>query len=281
MARKSEFQYLRFVGLALGGGKTDRTCLAVMDYYPDQKKAFLSHVIEKIQSKDEQSADQILFELLTQKLGNINTLVFNVPLTLPKCMRCRLTCPGYEKCKEPEISWLWKNYRKRNTKKRPGKLFTPYTERCAEFYVSTALEEEFHPPHALGANHAPLVARAHFIRRRLKGAKALEVYPRLSLWRIGRSLSVQKSYLRHHKNSVEGAEIRRAIVERLSEKNVAFLYQQDMNTMARNAQAFDAFMCAFTGILKHLKQCEAKPAGYPKSEGWIEIPKVSIDWGFK
>ena len=44
---KSSLKVHRFIGLALGGGKADRASLAVIEYYPNQKKIFLSHLIEK------------------------------------------------------------------------------------------------------------------------------------------------------------------------------------------------------------------------------------------
>ena len=97
----------------------------------------------------------------------LESIAFDVPLQLPKCIRCQLKCPGYEVCQEPEIKWLRKFYISRNLKKKPMRGFTPYTERCVDNYMRTELEEVFHPPHALGANAAPLTARAYYISRRL------------------------------------------------------------------------------------------------------------------
>ncbi|MBC86762.1 MAG: hypothetical protein CL677_06240 [Bdellovibrionaceae bacterium] len=274
---KDDLDVKRFAGISLAGGKTDKAAIAIMEYYPKHRKVFLSHLIDKIKSDEKISGDLKIHQHLTQDFQPLNQVAFDVPLTLPKCLRCRLKCPGYELCSEPEISWLWDSYNKRNKQKRPKKLFTPYTERCTETYISSSLEEAFHPSHALGANLAPVFARGQFIQRRLK-LKTMEVYPRLSLWRIGRSLGIQKSYLRSHKHSVEGETIRRAILEKLSEKNVAFLYSQDVRLMVSDSHCFDAFICAFTAILKSVKQCEAKPKGYPKSEGWVEFPAKKIDW---
>lgn len=267
-----------FVGISLGGGKTDKTCVAIVEYYPEHKKIFLSQLIDKIQSNGEVSADEILYQIVSGKLDQADMLALNVPLALPKCMRCELRCPGYEKCKEPEMQWLWKTYRERNHKKKPLKLFTPYTERCAEVYVSTQLEEPFSPPHALGSNVAPVTARAHFLLRRLKTPSTIEVYPRLSLWRIGRSMGIQKSYLRTHKHSIDGLEARRAILHQLMERNIAFIYDQDMKIMVESPEAFEAFLCAMTAVLKFKGQVEKPPRGYPRGEAWIEIPLQTIEW---
>jgi len=264
-----------FSGVALAGGKTDKTCLATVEFFPEQKKIFLRQISEKLKSEGDISADLILHEEL-RKIKN-EIIAFNVPLTLPKCIRCKLKCPGYEQCEEDEIRWMWGHFRQAETKNRNIRLFTPYTERCVEQYLNIEFEEPFHVQHALGANQAPLTARAHFIIRRLK-QKVIEVHPRLSLWRIGRALHIQKSYLKHHKHQVGGDDARQVILKELIRKEIAFIYEQDVRLMVENPNAFDAFLCALTAVLKYKGQCENKPKHFPKNEGWIEIPKESIVW---
>lgn len=272
-------QIYRFAGISLGGGKTDKTAVAILEFYPDQKRIFLRTLRDKIKGDPEISADLRLHEMLTKEEPNITSIAFDVPLQVPKCLRCPLKCPGYEACKEPEIKYLWAIHKKKVAKKKPVKLFTPYTERCAEAYIASELEESFHPQHALGANHAPLTARAFFIRRRLsKKINAVEVFPKLSLWRIGIDLKVPKTALRTHKFSIGGDEARLSILKALVEREICFIYQQDMKLMVDNSMAFDAFICALTGFLKFRGQTEKPPAGFPKQEPWIDFPLKDINW---
>lgn len=268
---------LHFMGVCMGGGKTDKTCMALVEYYPSQNKVFLSRLFERVKTEGETSADLMLHNLIVDKSRELETVAFDVPLSLPKCIRCQLKCPGYEACNEPEIEWMWNFYRSRNEKKRPNKLFTPYTERCAELFVASELEESFHPSHALGANLAPLVARAHFITRRLK-VPVVEVNPKVSLWRVGRSLNIPKSYLRFHRHSVEGENSRKYILEKLIENDIAFLYVQDVRAMTENNQAFEAFICAITAVLAYRGQVEQRPAGFPDGESWPSLPVENIKW---
>jgi hypothetical protein len=190
---------------------------------------------------------------------------------------CRLKCPGYEICEEPEIDWMWKHYRSKEKKKGPPRLFTPYTERCVEQYLHNQLEEPFHMPHSLGANFAPLTARARFITRRLN-FQALEVFPKLSLWRIGNALHIPKNNLRYHRHWDSGTASRQLILTKMMEKNLAFIYDQDVKILVESPQAFDSFLCALTGLLSFLGLCEARPRGFPRREGWIEIPKKVFPW---
>jgi hypothetical protein len=272
-------KFHRFIGVALGGGKTDKTCLSVIEYYPVQRKIFLGRLFDKIKTEGEVSADLQIHRLITECPPPVENVAFDVPLQLPKCLTCvhRDGCPGYEDCQEPEILWMWKHYRAQAKKKSPARLFTPYTERCVEQYLQTELEEPFHLPHALGSNMAPLTARAQFLIRRLR-LPVVEVFPKLSLWRIGSALHLAKSHLRFHRHWEGGQNSRQIVLSRMMDKNLAFIYDQDVKTLVESPQAFDSFLCALTGLLSFLGHCEARPKGFPRKESWIQIPKKVFPW---
>lgn len=272
-----DLRLLRFAGVSLGGGKTDKTAVSVIEYYPDKRRVFLRSLHEKISGKIGQSADDAFLQIIRAEERDLALIAFDAPTQMPKCLRCQLRCPGVEKCTEPEIKWMRQMHAKREKSKRPNKMFTPYTERAAEIYISHELEEPFHPSHALGANAAPLAARAHFLKRLLL-PKIIEVYPKLSLWRIGISLDVPKSYLRFHSHSVDGDEARHFFLKTLIEREIAFIYQQDLRIMVENNVAFEAFLAALTAFLKHRGQTEKRPADFPKEELWIDFPAQKIRW---
>jgi hypothetical protein len=266
----------RFIGLALGGGKTDKTCLSIIEYFPAQNKIFLARLFDRIKTEGEVSADLQIHSLIAQCPSPVESVAFDVPITLPHCLRCERSCPGVESCTQPSTQWMWKHYRGQE-KTRPKKLFTPYTERCVEKYIESELEEPFHIQHALGSNLAPLTARAQYITRRLQ-LPVIEVFPKTSLWRIGLSLHVAKSHLRAHRHWEGGAASRQAMIHRMMDRNLTFIYDQDVQTLVENAHAFDSFLCALTGWLAFQGLCEARPKGFPKSEGWIQIPKRGLVW---
>lgn len=268
---------LRFVGLSLSGGKNDKACVAVIEYFPKHKKIFLTKIFDKIKNEETISADLKIIEILEQYKKNLQSISLDTPFRLPFCLRCKMACPGYESCGQKPIEWMQNFCENKNKKKKPKKLFTPYTQRCVEMYLSSELEEPFVLNHAMGANEAPLLARALFLKKRID-AQFLEVFPKLTLWRMGQSLGIMKRHLRFHRHSVSGVESRRAILKALNEENVAFVYQQDLQTMADNNHAFEAFLCALTGFLTYQGLTELKPAGFPKDEDWIEFPRKNISW---
>jgi hypothetical protein len=265
----------RFIGVSLGGGKTDKTCLSILEYYPAQRKIFLSRLFDKIRTEGEVSADAQIHRLIMDNPRPVESVTFDVPLQLPKCLICPHKCPGYEDCEEPEIEWMWKHYR--SQKKRPSRLFTPYTERCVEQYLQSELEEPFHLQHALGSNLAPLTARAQYIIRRLE-YPVVEAFPKLSLWRIGNSLNIAKSHLRFHRHWEGGQASRQIVLNKMMDKNLAFIYDQDIKILVDSPQAFDSFLCALTGLLAFLGHTEPRPKGFPRKESWVEIPKKIFPW---
>lgn len=267
----------RFIGISLSGGKSDKACLAVVEYFPQHQKLFLVKIHEKIKSEENISADSKIHEIIEQYKDSLSNLVFDVPFRLPACLECRLVCPGYEQCQEAHILWQWKKTKQLQKKKKPKKLFTPYTQRCVDLYMANFLEEKLTVHHPLGANLAPLVARAAFIRRRLS-YQVFETNVHIAVWRIGRSLQVMKRHLRFFRHAVSGEESRKAILEALTENGVIFIYQQDSKLLAENAHAFEAFICAVVSYLQNKNAVEERPEDFPEKEDWMSVPKEKIVW---
>lgn len=270
--KAKKVQLHRFIGISLGGGKTSKTQLAVVDFYPKEKKAFLTHLFRDIGEENGRSADAHLLEIIAAHKQNLVSISIDAPLSDPPAFRCKHNCPGFEKCNNKAIRWMWDMYHKNQKEKRPHKIFTPYTERCVEQYLSFEVDPYFPVDHALGSNRAPLWARANYLKKRLGKMSLLEVFPRLNVWRIGRALKIGKTPLLFYKNAVEGAEHRTTIMNRFMDEEWLFIYNQDAKHMIKDAPLFEAMIAAFTGYLHFKKQCENPPKNFPKDEGWIQFP---------
>lgn len=268
---------VRFLGISLSGGKADKACLAVVDYFPNHNKLFLTRIFERIKNEDLLSADARLIDLVYQHSQDVAFLGFDVPWRVPLCIRHTYDCPGTEACDKCHAGWQRDFLTKLGRKRKGKKVVTPYTQRSVELYLAHGLEEPFEIGHAMGANTAPLLARANFLQRRLS-IPVIEVSPRVALWRIGRSLNVSKSHLRFHRHSVGGDESRRIILEQLGAKARIFIYEQDRKMMIENNHAFEAFLVALTGYLKFSQQTDSRPKDFPEAEDWVEIPSRELDW---
>lgn len=268
-SKRATLEVARFVGISLSGGKNDKTCLTSLEYYPQHKKIFLKDIKDKIPNEDEISQDKYLLEILNKKDKSLKYVAIDSPLEMPYCLTH--ICPGVEKCKAATTKWHWAHYRKTKRKKKNLKLFTPYTERCVERYINYDLEERFEIPEALGANKAPLTARSLYLKNKIK-KDLIEVFPKLTVWRIGSQLKLSKTDMRNYRHSVHGVECRSRFLQSLIERDILFIYHQDLQKLIDNPNAFDSMVCAFTAFLKHLGQCEKPPKGFPLQEGWVEFP---------
>ena len=270
-ARKS-LKANRFLGVHLSGGKNDKTALAVIEYFPSHDKLFLSHLHEKIRTEKDISADLFLHELLSGTYQSVKTIAVDAPVSLPLCVTCELECPGFENCAEPHITWMWKAYRKIKKKKKSLKLFTPYTQRCAEFALQSEIDPPFTIDEAFGSNLAPLSTRGLFIHRRLEDREFIETNSKLAIWTIGRELKCAKSHLKTYSHVAHGKEARAHILEKVVSYDLVFLYQQDINRLTENLQAFEAFFVALTAYFYSKKKFIKRPKGFPREEAWPVIP---------
>ncbi len=272
-SRRKPFKVIKFAGLTLGGGKGRKTCLSVLEYYVKEKKLFLAELHENIEESQKVSADTQIIKILDKLGPSVHSVGVDAPLIVPKCLRCRLKCPGHEKCTEPEIKWMWKNHKKRSPQKRPNKIFTPYTERCVEQYINSEISSELASDHAFGSNRAPLSARAMYLKRRIPHGKVIEVLPRLSVWRLGQNMGIKKNHLLLYKQLTRGPSVRQKFLDQWSEEGLSFIYHRDFKLMVKDSFAFESFICAYTTFLNYRGLCEKRPKNFPKSEAWIAFPK--------
>lgn len=257
---------LRFVGISLSGGKTDKTSLAVVEYYPDQERIFLAELVDKVRPEEAVSSDEKIRDFVEGRKVDCVSVTFDAPLTLPPLLRDPERGES-----SPAVKWMRTLDAGANRKKRPRRHLTPYTQRAVELFLAVNFEEKFDVQDALGANLAPLTARASYLARQWP-VPSYETMTKIAVWKIGGHFKLTKAPLKKWWNSVGGDEARRVILQSLAERARIFFYQQDLKTMVENPHAFEALVCAYVGLLKYQGRVEPAPPGFPAGEGWIEIP---------
>ena len=270
---RKNFKSQQFFGLSLGGGKGTKTCLSLLEYFPSENKLFLSELFLNIRQNQSSSADSQLVELINKNKKNLKMVGVDVPLTLPACTNCRLKCPGHESCEVPQVKWMWNRYiKKGKSKKRPNKIFTPYTERCIEQYIQGEIDVDLASDHAMGANRAPLAARGRYLEKRLQKIKLKEVNARVSFYRLAKELGLRKSMQKGYRQLAKGDEARLRFLEKLSALDICFFYHRDFQAMVKDLNAFESFLVAFTGFLSQQGLCEKMPKTFPAKKEWVLFP---------
>ena len=276
----------RFLGLELSGAKNQKTSLAVLEYYPKEKKTFLLDVFDKVATHEDQTSDEALIELIEEESqrDQPQILAVNVPLTLPPCITCSSkTCPAGKKCSSPSVLWIQQYLKKLGHKKNHFPRVnpvTPYTQRPIEVWVRYQVFSELPKTHqfdideTLGGNKAPLTARMHYLKKHLKKVTCIETWPKLTISSMSKSLGLQPRVIHSYRLLEQGAHFREEILIQIAKEFEIFIYERDLRKLSTSLTAFDAFICAFTALLWDRSECVKVPKGFPEKSGWVYYPRV-------
>jgi hypothetical protein len=289
----------RYLGLELSGAKNAKTNIAVLEYYPKEKKVFLLDIHSGIGADTHGSSDDALIEsILDHADGKAGVKMgVSAPLTLPPCLTCtKKACSSQRACALPEVKWMKTFFQKHSgsRSKRPVSkkitkqkdFFTAYTQRPVELWlrweVLNHLPEKvrFELDETLGGNRAPLTARMHYLKKMLQKETCIEamveVLPKLTVALLMPSLKLTYRHLRLYRSLEEGVSARQTILERMCDQLGLFIYDRDLKKLTTNLNAFDAFLCAYTTLLKDRGECMNAPKGFPVDSGWVSYPKSPL-----
>jgi hypothetical protein len=266
----------RFVGLSLSGGKADRSALVILEHYPQKRRVFISGLMDRVKSEEWVSSDGILIEQIERIEEVVHSIGVDAPLSLPPCLEARCiqgncTVKSFEKCEQPEVVWMRKAYLAQQ-KKKPKKMFTPYTTRAVDIYLNSVEEEPLYIQQAFGANLGPLAARAIYLKAKLR-VPMYEICTRLSTWRWGLELGVNRSSLRRLRNLSGGEEARQIFLKAFIEKTSLFVYQQDLKLLIENLHVFEAWVCSWVAYLNWVGKTESPFEDCPWEDKWVFFPK--------
>ncbi len=263
----------KYLGLELGGSKSARTAVVVLDYYRDQNKIFLSEIYSHIQGDNTATGDAHLIECVNRFPAAV--VGVNAPLSLPPCLTCSLpVCPTHEHCDVPAVKWM--RERAKKLKIPQAKQPTPYTQRPGDVAIR---EFDIPPEETMGAGRGPLAARMQYLKRHLKVNKYVEVNSRIALTGVSEWFGLTPRDLRRYRDVEFGAETRFSILERIGagqthSRDVPefFLYKSDLLELAQHLVSFDAFLSAVTALAFDLNLLE-KPEG-PEHWGFVAVFKA-------
>ncbi len=265
-----------YLGLSLGGAKSDKTCLTVIHYYPKQQKAFVIENHTSLAATQTESADEVLLKILKNYENYLKVLACDAPLTLPPCLtECEKECPGYQHCKKSEVRWMHREYLKAKKKHSKLKFFTPYSQRPVDLYFRYKhMDCNLFQDETLGANLAPQTARMAYLKRYLDSSKLIEVWPKLALFYLSKKLKLSKKNVLSYRTIESGAEDRAKVIEILSQNANLFIYDKDQKHFIENMSAFDSLLCAWTAMQYDLDQVEKFKQPLPLESGWVQIPSL-------
>lgn len=87
-------------GMSLGGGRKENFFFALLEYFDDQKRWFLT-TIKQVKDEEKLDSDETITNWITNY--KLKELVVDFPLTKPHCIGCELSCPGTKNCHHPSV----------------------------------------------------------------------------------------------------------------------------------------------------------------------------------
>ncbi|HEY4180704.1 MAG TPA: DUF429 domain-containing protein [Kofleriaceae bacterium] len=212
-------------------------------------------------------------------------IAIDAALTQPACGRCdRPVCPGMEACAEPAVIWLRTEGRALvrqvgaetvNGPARPQQhaaqaRLAPYAHRATD--VVMTYERGLLPISHLGTANGTIAARAHQLRKRLRGTgyvmheNLIEVSPGATITALlGSRLG------RNYKRDADPWRTRALILEQLTDLSFAPQSRMAREDVLGNDHCFDAVISAYTAYLWARDGWETPDPTFA-DDGWIYTP---------
>jgi hypothetical protein len=275
---------IRTLGIELGGGKSERTAIVLLEYFQKEKKVFLVDHQAKIGAGAHRYGDEVLLEEIQKQKAD--RMGVNAPLGLPPCVQCSIkACPGFRDCKNPPVRWMHEEALR--AKIPVSKHPTPYTQRPLDVYLRTRVQPRYDfdlfLEETLGAGRAPLALRMQYLLSRIGRKGILETDPRVALAGISRWFDLPPRILRRYRLPEDGVDYRRQILDLLqrdlSKEGVPqlFLYEAELLAFSESLSSFHALLSALMVVYGIAGLLEKPDEGFEKEWGFMAIPR-SIDF---
>lgn len=280
-------------GMSIGGGKRENFFFCLLEYFPDQKRWFLTH-LKQVRDEGLDDSDQAITHWV--ETHGLRKLIIDFPLSKPVCESCQLNCPGTDKCNNEtvvavnaEVESLLqedlnlyqahpKTYEKerlidgqvhysqapfqkktddhllsKSFKKKLKKGFLPYWNRPLDLWVwknyYDQLLDFFKVSYdSFGNTSLMLMSRFKYLLRHFPvDLRFFETDVRICLLELLKAGIISKNQILNLNDIELSVFTKMEIIKRIEEKLGIFIYQGDVETIAKNPRAFDSFILAIAG----------------------------------
>lgn len=262
--------------MELGGSR--RTSIVCLDYHPKDRRIDHFERRAHLHGTREETADEILIRSVNELAPDV--ICVDAPLTFPPCLACDPGCEGVATCEKPAVAWMREESERRRWSK--SKFPAPYTHRPVDLLMRGRWQDDSPMPipaeEAFGSGRAPIAARMSFLRPRLACRNLVEVSPRFALAGFADWYGVSTRELRRSRDVEHGAENRFTILNKVAERSrfpelpQIHLFMTDVVALAKDLDAFDALLCALTGVFGEVGLLEPLEDIDP-SWGWVARPR--------
>lgn len=280
-------------GMSIGGGKRENFFFCLLEYFPDQKRWFLTH-LKQVRDEGFDDSDRVVTQWVEDH--GLKKLIIDFPLSKAPCETCQLDCPGTDKCPNEsviavrdEIEELMrvdkeiykahpKTYEKerlidgqvhysesafekktdehmlsKQFKRKLKKGFLPYWNRALDVWIWKKYYDQllnlFKVSYdSFGNTSLMLMARFKYLLRHIPvDLRFFETDVRICLLELLKANIITKNNIINLNDIEMSVFTKMEIIKRIEEKLGIFIYQKDVETIAKNPKAFDSFILAIAG----------------------------------
>ena len=264
--------------MSLGGGRRENFFLSLLEYYPEKKRWFLKS-LHQVRDEEIQDRDAIIASWVDQY--GLLDLIVDFPLSRPPCEEaCLNNCTGAHACPRREVievrSEMEKlldedaEFERCNPKKyeqdrvasleldyskdlKLRKGFVPYWHRPLDVWIwknyYDQLLEVFKMSYdSFGNVSVMLLARLKYLVRHLpRDLKMYESSIEICLIELYRARIIKKTTMYQLLDLELAPAAREMIVQQIEQNMDIFIYENDLDTITKNGQAFDSFILSVVG----------------------------------
>ena len=237
------------------GGRRDRFFFCLLEFFPEEKRWFLSKLIGL---KD----DSMILDWIQN--FSFSELIVDFPLNLPACHSCSLECPGLESCSEPSVVEIKKKIEgllkesthsslSRSFKRRLKKGFLPYWNRSLDFWIWSQYYDQLLQMFnfsfdSFGQTSLMIQSRFHYLRRHFPDHIHLweSSIPIILLELLKVKIICEKD-IQNLSHLDKIFESRFKVIKKIENSQNIFIYNSDLEILCQNSRAFDSFLLAVAG----------------------------------
>ncbi len=265
----------KIAGLSFRGGHKSNFCFCLLEFYQENNRWVVSEFYDSGSAKNKD--DDIVVAKWIENKG-IDILTVDFPRTFPPCHGCKEVCSGIASCSVENVKIVTSQIKtllensdssERLTKSFKRKLkkgFVPYWNRGIDFYIWNNYYDQlldfFNSSfNSFGHSSYIVFSRFNFIERMISSrVKIAEADNKILLIELLRQKILNNREVLGL-SSFDGVDSARLnIIEKLEKNFNIFIYDHDLNSIAKNQRYFDAFLMSISGLLLSEKRTSELPA---------------------
>lgn len=247
----------------------------------------LERIFEGLHARGPFDSDDRLVEVLIQE-GGFNSLMVDLPLSVPPCVRCtRQTCPGKLSCEDESVAYLLSlNERLKAYGLRRKKSVSPQTQRVwdLEYRLSQlkALPDRVLKSPSSYAQSLALATRGMTLKRRFASIphfpELKETNVELATQELLAGMGKKTKSGEAYRDFSRGRGVRESTLIALQENHfIQTLSKDNADALIANLALFSAFITALVCGLEQAGLTDSQPAGLSGDEGWVYLPRLKSE----